>query len=248
MNRCVLPIVGLLAMSTPAGHAADLGGRVLTVGTDATYPPMETIDESTGEIVGFDIDMTNAVCARINCVPRFVNTAWDGIFAALHQGEFDLVVSGVSITAERDKSMDFSDPYMIVSQAILVRVEDAHRTVEDLQHGGRKLAAQTGTTNAQLAQKLVGRDDVSLYDTFSGAILALQNGDVDGVVIDGTSADAYEQEFAGELTVGISGLESDPLGIVFREGDPNVDAFNEGLAAIRADGTLAELISRYWSD
>ena len=192
--------------------------------------------------------MLNAVCERINCVPEYVNTSWDGIFAALQQGEFDLVVSGVSITAERDQTMDFSDPYLIVSQAILVRVEDADLTEEDFTAGGRKLAAQTATTNAQLAEELVGRENVSLYDAFSGAILALQNADVDGVVIDGTSGAAYEQEFAGELTIGVTGLQADPLGIVFQEGDPNVDAFNEGLAAIREDGTLDELIAKYWSE
>ena len=247
LNKLVAA-AGMLAISAVGAGAADLGGKVFRVGTDATYPPMELIDESTGEIVGFDIDMLNAVCERINCVPDFVNTAWDGIFAALQQGEFDLVVSGVSITAERDESMDFSDPYLVVSQAILVRVEDSGLTVDDFKLDGRKLAAQTATTNAQLAEDLVGRDSVSLYDTFSGAILALQNADVDGVVIDGTSGAAYEQEFAGELTMGITGLQADPLGIVFQEGDPNVDAFNEGLAAIREDGTLDGLIAKYWSD
>ena len=202
MFRTLVAAAGLLAVLAVGVGAADLEGKVLKVGTDATYPPMETVDEATGEIVGFDIDMLTAVCERINCVLQFVNTAWDGIFAALQQGEFDLVVSGVSITAERDESMDFSDPYLVVSQAILVRVEDAELTAEDFTGGGRKLAAQTATTNAQLAEELVGRDNVSLYDAFAGAILALQNGDVDGVVIDGTSGAAYEQEFAGELTMG----------------------------------------------
>ena len=248
MLRKFIAAAGILAVSALGADAADLGGKVLRVGTDATYPPMEIIDEGTGQIVGFDVDMLNAVCARINCVPEFVNTAWDGIFAALQQGEFDLVVSGVSITAERDETMDFSDPYLVVSQAILVRVEDSGLTVDDFKMDARKLAAQTATTNAQLAEELVGRDNVSLYDAFSGAILALQNADVDGVVIDGTSAVAYEQEFAGELAVGVTGLQSDPLGIVFQEGDPNVDAFNEGLAAIREDGTLDNLVGEYWSD
>ena len=99
-----------------------------------------------------------------------------------------------------------------------------------------------------MAEELVGRDNVSLYDAFAGAILALQNADVDGVVIDGTSGVAYEQEFAGELTIGVTGLQADPLGIVFQEGEPMVDAFNEGLAAIKEDGTLDELIAKYWSD
>ena len=248
MFRKFVFAAGVLACTVLGASAADLGGKVFRVGTDATYPPMEIIDEATGQIVGFDVDMLNAVCARINCVPVFVNTAWDGIFAALQQGEFDLVVSGVSITAERDENMDFSDPYLVVSQAILIRVEDSGLTVDNFKMEGRKLAAQTATTNAQLAEELVGRDNVSLYDSFSGAILALQNADVDGVVIDGTSAAAYEQEFAGELTIGITGLQADPLGIVFQEGDPNVDAFNEGLAAIREDGTLDELVARYWSN
>ena len=61
---------------------------------------MEMVDEKTGEIIGFDVDLVDAICERINCVPQFVTTAWDGIFAALQQGEFDMVVSGVSITPE----------------------------------------------------------------------------------------------------------------------------------------------------
>ena len=247
MLKQSIALAGLFVVLAAGAHAADLEGKVLRVGTDATYPPMETVDEATGEIVGFDVDMLTAVCDRINCVPQFVNTAWDGIFAALQQGEFDLVVSGVSITAERDQTMDFSEPYLVVSQAILVRVEDAELTADDFKMGGRKLAAQTATTNAQLAEELVGRDSVSLYDTFAGAILALQNADVDGVVIDGTSGAAYEQEFAGELTIGVTGLQADPLGIVFQEGDPLVDAFNEGLAAIKEDGTLDQLIANYWT-
>jgi polar amino acid transport system substrate-binding protein len=74
----------------------------------------------------------------------------------------------------------------------------------------------------------------------------VRNGDVDGVIIDSTSAAAYEQEFAGELTVAIKGLSSDPLGLVFQEGSPLQDAFNEGLAQIIADGTMAKLVLKWW--
>ena len=229
-----------------SAQAADLDGKVLKVGSDTTYPPMETVDESTGEIVGFDVDITKAICAEINCKIEFVTTAWDGIFAALQQGEFDLVASGVSITAEREETMDFTNPYLVVSQAVLLRVEDEGLTLDSFVGSGKTLAAQTGTTNAGLAEELVGRDSVSLYDTFSAAILALQNADVDGVIIDGTSASAYEQEFAGELMVGITGLQSDPLGLVFQEGDEMVDAFNEGLKAVMENGTHAALVAKYW--
>ena len=240
-------LVGLsaAALAAATSTAADLGGRVLKIGSDTTYPPMEMIDPDTQEIIGFDVDVMNAICERISCKAEFITTAWDGIFAALAQGEFDLVVSGVSITEERMKSMDFSDPYLVVSQAILLRVEDEGLTIDDFKRG-RLLAAQTATTNAQLAEELVGRENVRLYDTFAAAILALQNADVDGVVIDGTSGAAYEQQFAGELTMGIGGLKSDPLGVVFQKGSPLVDDINEGLAMIKADGTLDELILKYW--
>ena len=156
-----------------AANAADLGGAHLMVGSDTTYPPMETVDPATGQIVGFDVDVVNAICERINCTAEFVTTAWDGIFGALQQGEFDLVASGVSITEERQQTMDFTEAYLVVSQAVLMQVEDEGMTIDDIKASGRKLAAQTATTNAQLAEDLVGRDNVALYDTFVGAVVAL---------------------------------------------------------------------------
>lgn len=246
MKRIVFAFaVSLLAMTSV--HAADLGGKVLKVGSDTTYPPMESIDPASGQIVGFDVDMVNAICAKINCKAEFVTTAWDGIFAALAQGQFDLVASGVSITDERKQTMDFTEPYMVVSQSVLLRVADEGTTIEDIKTKGLKLAAQTATTNAALAEELVGRDNVALYDTFVAAVTALRNGDVAGVVIDGTSASAYEKEFAGELIIGISGLKSDPLGLVFKKGDALAAAFNEGLAAVKADGTIDKLTAKYWA-
>lgn len=244
--RTIIGTMALVGLLLSGANAADLEGRVLKIGSDTTYPPLEMIDEVTGEIIGFDIDLMRAICKEVNCQPEFITTAWDGIFTALQQGEFDLVISGVSITEERDKTMDFSEPYLIVNQAILLRVEDSGLTMESFESEGKLLAAQTGTTNAALAEELIGRDKLRLYDTFAAAVLALQNADVDGVIIDGTSAAAYEQEFAGELVVGIKGLKADPLGIVFREGDPLVDAINEGLATVKEDGTHDELVAKYW--
>ena len=107
--------LAVAALASSVSHAADLGGKLLKVGSDTTSPPMESIDPATGQVVGFDVDVVNAVCAKINCQAEFVTTGWDGIFAALDQGSFDLVASGVSITEERKKAMDFSDPYIVNS-------------------------------------------------------------------------------------------------------------------------------------
>ncbi len=243
MNKSILTLVFSIFLAAPI-FAADLGGRVISIGSDTTYPPHEFIED--GVVKGFDVDVVAAICERINCVPNWVTTAWDGIFPALANGEFDMVVSGVTITEERDKIVDFSDPYIIVQQGILMRVSDKGATIDDFKSGAMKLASQNGTTNAALGEELVGRDNLALFDSFNNAVIAVQNGDVDGVIIDSTSAAAYEQEFAGELAVGITGLSSDPLGLVFQEGDGMQDDFNEGLAAIIADGTLQELTIKWW--
>ncbi|MFQ5438757.1 MAG: transporter substrate-binding domain-containing protein [Paracoccaceae bacterium] len=232
-----------IGLALPAA-AADLGGKVLNIGSDTTYPPHEFIED--GVVKGFDVDVVAEICGRIKCEPNWVTTAWDGIFSALANGQFDMVVSGVTITDERDKIVDFSEPYIIVQQGILMRVADQGKTIDDFKSGSLRLASQTGTTNATLGEELVGRDNLQLFDAFNNAVVALQNGDVDGVIIDSTSAAAYEQEFAGELTVAITGLSSDPLGLVFQEGSTLQDDFNEGLAAIKADGTLDKLVLKWW--
>jgi len=213
-------LVSLSLISTVvAQDTPDLEGLVISIGTDPTYPPHEVVDPDTGEIVGFDVDVMDAICERVNCVAAFVRTASDGIFPALAEGQFDMVVSGVTITEERDEIVDFSEPYIIISQGILTRVEDDGLTLEDFESG---IFTQ-------------------VYDSFALAIEALASGDIDGVMIDSVSGDAYTQQYAGALVTGVTGLQADPLGLVFQEGSSLVDAINVGLAMIKEDGTMAEL-------
>lgn len=233
------------AQDAPDQDIPDLEGRVLVIGSDTTYPPFETVNQA-GEIVGFDVDVMNAVCERINCVAQFQTTAWDGIFPALAGGEFDMVASGVTITEERDQIVDFTVPYFEVDQAVAVRVADEDLTLADFEAGGYSLGAQTGTTNAITAETLVGRGSVRLYDTFATAVQALLTGDVDGVVIDDVSADAFAAQYAGQLVVTIREVESgDTLGFVVQEGDPLADDLSAGIELIRADGTLDALVQQW---
>lgn len=244
MKRRV-PLLTLLAAASLA-FAADLGGRTITVGSDTTYPPFEFVADD-GSIVGFDVDLVNAICERIHCVAVFQTTAWDGIFPALAAGEFDMVASGVSITPERALIVEFSAPYHVVTQAVAVRVEDAGVTFDELvADGGTIVGAQTGTTNAYFAEEAFGRDRLNLYDTFAQAVQALLNGDIRGVVIDEVPADAFAQQYAGQLVVDIRGMGEDPLGLVFQLGSELVDAFDAGLAMLEADGTLAALKAKWF--
>src|SRR5690606_11093546 len=170
-------------------------------------------------------------------------TAWDRIFAALANGEFDMVASGVTITAERDEVVDFTEAYFSVDHAIAVRLVDEAVTLDDLRNGDLILGAQNGTTNASTAEAMVGRDRVQLYDDFNAAILALINGDVDGVMIDDPSAEAFVQQYAGQLAVGIREVESGAkIGIALQQGDEVVDAVNAGLNLIKQHGTLDAIL------
>jgi len=230
--------------------AQDLQGRVLVVGSDTTFPPFESVNDS-GEIVGFDVDIMNAICEKINCVAQFKTTAFDGIFVALAAGEFDMVVSGVTITAKRDEIVDFSNSYYFASQAIALRTEDDGLTLDEIKASDLTIGAQVGTTNALLAEELFGRDRLRLYDDFNAAILALINGDVDAVVIDGTAGEAFEQQYAGEVVVGISGVtgqDTEAYGLVFQEGDELVDAINAGLKMIQDDGTYDEIFAKWFGN
>lgn len=247
-----LAILGLTLL-IGLSMAQDLGGRTVLVGSDTTYPPFESVSES-GEIVGFDVDVVNAVCERINCVAEFTTYAWDGIVAAIGAGtfqDFDMVASGVTITEERDETVDFSSPYVTVSQSIATTTANEAYTLEDFTGEGSELTlgTQLGTTNYELAVDLIGEDRVVSYDDFNSTVLALLQGDIDGMIVDDVSAAGFLAQYPGEMVTNISGLTSgEALGFVFEPGDELLDAFNAGLQMIEEDGTLEALRAEWFGN
>lgn len=244
-KKTLFPLV--LALASLA-FAADLGGQQLRVGTNATYPPFASIDES-GEIAGFDVDLVNAICERINCVALIERVAPDVITASLNSDQLDFVASAVTITPERAEMMLFSDPYFTVEQSIITRVDDEDLDLDAFAAPGGtlRLGAQISTTNADTAEALVGRDRTEIYLEFNDAILALLHHAVDGVVIDGVSAEVFVQKNAGELAIAVQGVKSEEqLGLVLRQGNPLVDDLNSGLQQLRDDGTLDLLVQRWF--
>ena len=123
------------------GQGVKLGK--IKVGTNAEYPPFESVDAS-GKIVGFDMDLVTAIAKAAGFEVEFVNTRWDGIFVALASGEFDAVSSAATITEERKQTVNFSDPYFNAGQMIAVKQDSAIKTPDDL--NGKKVGVQLGTT------------------------------------------------------------------------------------------------------
>ena len=233
-----------------AGPVPDLGGRTIRVATDATYPPFELLDANK-IVVGYDIDLFNEICSLANCKLDIKSTAWDGIFPALQKGDYDAVISGVTITAERDKTMDFSDPYIEVGQVLLVRADEERiKSLDDMAE--KSVAVQRGTTNDEAAtsfQKEGKLKEVKRFPTFDLAVKSLLNKDVDVVIIDNTSASGYMGTNPDKLKVAGEKFTSEGLGIVVREGDKELQgAFNAALKVLKENGTLDRLYQKWFVD
>jgi basic membrane protein A len=241
----------LAAEATPTpepaaiGVGADLG--VVKIGMNAEYPPFEFVDEA-GNIVGFDPDLVAEIARRAGFEYELVNTRWDGIFVALAAGEFDMVASAATITAEREEIVDFSNPYFYANQRIAVleaRAEEI-QGIEDL--AGLRVAVQAGTTGDIFASENIPGVEMLRYDEITLAFQALAAGDADAIVNDGpTSADIIAKN--PELGVVLVGppLSEEYYGIAVQPDRPELlDAVNKALAEIIADGTYQELFLKWF--
>lgn len=234
----------------PAGSEYDLGGQVVRVGVENAYPPFNFIDEETNEAVGWDYDAVRAICEVINCEPEFVEAAWEGIFEATAAGEYDVVADGITITPERAEVVDFSEPYMIIRQVIVVNTDETEiADQESLVNSDAIVGTQIGTTNEAVAIDLLGEDRVQSFDTFDMPIQALMAGDVDAVIIDQEAAEGFVSENPDDImVVGDPLTGEEQLGFIFPPGSELVEPFNYAIGELRADGTLDELYDKWWGE
>ena len=228
----------------------DLEGRTVTVAIENAYLPFNYIDADTGEPGGWDYDAIDAMCAIINCTPEYVSAAWDGMIAAVADGQYDMAADGITITEDRAEVVDFSVGYINIDQRILVRVdEDRFSDADGLgADDSLRIGSQVGTTNYDTAVGLVGEGRVDAFDQFGFAVQALIAGDVDAVVMDETAGQGYVGENADDVKLIGDSLSSDELGFIFPKGSDLVDAFNHAINAMKADGSLETISSQYFGD
>jgi polar amino acid transport system substrate-binding protein len=237
------------APPAPAAAAASAPAKVVVVGTDAAYAPFESQNEK-GEIVGFTIDIVNAVAQKAGLQVKFVNTPWEGIFNALTQGDRDVVASSVTITPERKATMDFSAPYFDARQLIAVRNEGKVSGFADLK--ALKVGVQTGTTGDEAVSKLLGKTNANIkrFESTPLALKELESGGLDAVVADnGVVIHYVANNAAGKFkTVADKDFVPEQYGLALKKGDkPDLLAsLNQGLAAIRADGTYERIYTKYF--
>ena len=236
-----------LALVATACSSDDLGGRTVTVAVENAHPPYNYINVSTGEGEGFDYAVWTEICDRIGCEPEFVPAAWEGLIIAVGQGTYDVAADGISITAEREEIVDYSDAYMTIVQRIMVRIDESRfTTVEEFTAGDYILGTQPATTNYNLGVEMVGEDRISAYDPFGLAVEALIRGDVDAVIIDDTAGQGFVGVNKESTKLLPEELQSDPLGFIYPQGSDLVGPTNEALQEMIDDGTLDELFKDWF--
>jgi len=232
----------------PAASAPAPAAKVYLVGTDAAYAPFESQNEK-GEIVGFDIEIVQAVAKKAGIEVKFVNTPWEGIFNTLAQGDRDLLVSSITITAERKQTMDFSTPYFDAQQLIAVKKDSKIAKFNDLKK--LKVGVQNGTTGDEVVSKLQGKDSANIkrFESTPLALKELEAGGVDAVVADNGVVVHYvnNNSDAKFKTISDASFAAEQYGLAVKKGNAELlDKLNKGLADIRSDGTYDKIYTKYF--
>lgn len=246
------PTAAPIEPATGAGGLPDLNGREIRIAVENAYNPFNFIDEATGTAIGYDYDLFAEVCKRLNCKPVFVQTSWDTIVAVMGgtgQAEFDIAADGITITAERAQHVDFSTPYIQLSQQLLVQADETRfSSPEELKAlGDFKVGAQPGTTNYDLSVELFGEDHVVAFDQYGLIVQALINGDIDGTVMDNVAGEGYIGANPDKLKLVGEPLTSEELGFVFPKGSELLEPINLALAELKADGTLDTIYAKWFT-
>lgn len=245
--RRTLMVLTLAALCLTAAvpRQAEAAGRTVTVATDATWPPMEMVDANK-KIVGFDIDFMNAIAKEAGFAVQFKNTAWDGIFAGLGAGRYDAIISSVTITDERKKQYDFSDPYINIGQILVVPKAEKGINLAALK--GKKVGAQIGTTGAFEIKKVQGVE-LKNYDEIGLAFEDMAAGRIAGVVCDEPTAAHYalqKTEYKNKFKIVGKSFTAESYGIVVKRGDKELLALiNKGIKAVKAK-KVDEQLRKKW--
>lgn len=242
----VLALLATGALLFAGGKKEATGTKHLVVATDSTFPPMEFVDENK-QVVGFDIDMFNAIAAAAGFTVEYKSVAWDGIFAGVAADKYDVVLSSVTILDERKEQMDFSEPYINAGQILVVKADVMD--VDELKDlAGKTVGAQIATTGAFEVEK-VPEVTLKTYDDAGLAFEDLYNGRIQGVVIDTPVAANYalqNEKYKGTLKIVGKPMTAELYGIVVKKGNKALlDLINKGLKAIQDSGKLAELEDKW---
>ncbi|SDO10577.1 amino acid ABC transporter substrate-binding protein, PAAT family [Rhodoferax sp. OV413] len=238
--------VGFFAIALGSVGSAQAQNKELVVGSSATYRPF-AYESPSKEIVGYDVDIIKAVAQKAGLQIKIVNTPWTGIFAALNNGDVDLVISGVTINDKRKQSYDFTAPYFEARQLIAVPQASTAKTLKDL--AGKKIGVVTGSTGDDISSREFGKTnpDIRRFESTPVVIAELANSGLDAAIGDNGVIAFRVQEHKQLKTVNDPSFPKEFFGIVVKQGNKALlDKLNTGLAAVKADGSYATIYKKWF--
>ena len=220
------------------------GGETLTVGSDIPYPPFE--QGKKGSYTGFDVELMEAIGKEIEREPEFIDSSFETIFRDLAQEKFEAVMSAATITEEREKVVDFSLPYYLSEQAILVKEGSEITGLSDLK--GKVVGAQQGTTGLELGKEKAEASELRPFPEGPDADNALKAGTVEAVIIDAPVAKQQAEELGGiEIVEKVPTEET--YGIAIAKGNTELlEGINEGLKMTIEDGSYAKVYEKWFKE
>ena len=225
----------------------------LTVGSDTTYPPQEYINTATNQAEGFDVDLITAIGQRMGLQTKVVTTSFDTIINSLVARRFDVVISAVSVTPERQKKVDFI-PYFNAGESLLVKAGNPLNLKSLADLCGQKVGVQNGTieqtdlNTANAACKKAGKPaiEITALTNQTDVIQLLASSRVVATYQDSPVTDYYNKQHAGQFAVGGSVVNAGLEGIVVRKSDPSMfNAIQTALNQLKANGTYTSLIQKW---
>jgi polar amino acid transport system substrate-binding protein len=244
--RKLFAAAALIAGGLMAAQVATAGDKI-RIATEGAYAPFNMVD-SSGELIGFDVEIAKALCAQMKADCEIVAQDWDGIIPGLRARKYDAIVASMSITEERMRVVDFSEKYYSNVLAF-VTSEGSSVTVTKEGLKGKTVGAQRATIAGQYLEDNLGDVvDVKLYDTQDNAYLDLATGRLDALLSDKFPAYDWLRTDDGK-GFAFNGTDidiNDEIGIAVRKGDSLKDKFSVAIKAIVADGTYAKINEKYF--
>jgi lysine-arginine-ornithine-binding protein len=242
-----------VAAAWSIGSAQAKDWKTVRIGMDATYAPFESVNPK-GEIVGFEVDYANALCAKLKLTCTFQNQDWDGIIPALLAGKFDMIFSSMNITAERAKKVIFTDFYIATPPVIAGQASNKSDDVSPAALKGKSIGTQSSTIHANYLEKFYKDSDIKLYPTQDEPNQDLASGRLDYVMGDGIVTQDFIDKHGNGCCRIIATIKRVPeihgpgVGAAFRPEDTDLrDMFNKAIAEADADGTFTTIEKKYFT-
>jgi polar amino acid transport system substrate-binding protein len=214
---------------------------VVRIGTEGAYEPYNYIDQATGELTGYEIELGAELCKRASVNCEFVQNAWDSIIPNLQSGNYDMIMAGMSITAERDEVIDFSQNYIPPASSAYLAL-----TADVAIGEGAVIAAQTGTIQAGY----IAESGATLLEfaTPDETVAAVKNSEADAVFADKDYLAPIAGDSGGELVLLADEVQlGGGVGIGLRETDTELkDKMNAAIQSMKDDGTLNTMITKWF--